>query len=143
MHRSPAPIILALAAAVLAAAAAPAVAELPEIRLNTDTTTELQNEEQIAINPTDPGNVVACWRDFRLGYRQVGVGTSFDGGTTWTDRLIGGQLPWDSDPALAVHRDGTFYLVVINYQDGGANQLSVHRSTTGGASWEGPFPAVY
>jgi hypothetical protein len=145
MHRSPALIVLALTAAVLAAvlAAAPAQSDLPEIRLNTDTTTELQNEEQIAVNPTDPNNVVACWRDFRLGYRQVGVGTSFDGGTTWTDRLIGGQLPWDSDPALAVHRDGTFYLVVINYQNGGANQLSVHRSTTGGVSWEGPFQAVY
>jgi len=137
-------IVFGLALA-LAAASAPvaALADYPQIRLNTDNTTQLQNEQQIAVNPLDPQNVVACWRDFRLGYRQVGVGYSFDGGTTWTDFLIGGELPWDSDPVLTVHRDGTFYLVVINYRNGAENQLSVHRSTTGGLSWEGPFTAVY
>jgi hypothetical protein len=118
-------------------------ADYPQIRLNTDATTQLQNEQQICVNPTNPENVVACWRDFRLGFRQVGVGTSFDGGVTWTDFLIGGELPWDSDPVLIYDRNGTFYLVVINYEDGGPNQLSVHRTSDGGLSWEGPFTAVY
>jgi hypothetical protein len=130
--------------AVVLLAAAPAAADHPQIRINSDNTSQLQNEQQIAVNPTDPNNIVACWRDFRLGFRQVGVGYSFDGGFTWTDYLIGGELRLDSDPGLTVHRDGTFYLVVINYQDIGAdNQLSVHRSTTGGVSWDGPFSAVY
>ncbi|MBD3161695.1 MAG: hypothetical protein GF346_05510 [Candidatus Eisenbacteria bacterium] len=128
---------------VLIVLAQPAAGEYPQIRINTDQTQELQNEQQICINPTDSDNVVACWRDFRLGYRQVGIGYSFDGGESWTDYLIGGELPWDSDPVLIVDDDGTFYLVVINYENGGANQLSVHRSVTGGASWEGPFSAVY
>ncbi len=114
-----------------------------QIRLNTDGTNELQNEQQVCINPTDPENVVACWRDFRLGYRQVGVGYSLDGGQTWTDYLIGGELPWDSDPVLIVHDDGTFYLLVMNYVNGGQNQLSVHRSNNKGITWDGPFTAVY
>jgi len=118
-------------------------AELPQIRVNSDTTQQLQNEQQVVINPTDPLNVVAAWRDFRLGYRQVGVGYSLDGGLTWTDYLLGGTLPWDSDPVLIAHTDGTLYLVVVNYQDGGANQLAVFRSNTKGMSWEGPFSAVY
>jgi hypothetical protein len=134
--------ILATAAAILIAAPA-ARADYPQIRVNHDTTTQLQNEQQVCINPTNLDNLVACWRDFRLGYRQVGVGYSMDGGATWTDYLVNaGSLPWTSDPVLTVHRDGTFYLVNINYQDGAANTLTVVRSTTGGVSWEGPFTAV-
>jgi hypothetical protein len=118
-------------------------AQYPQIRLNTDGTNELQNEQQICVNPTDPSNVVACWRDFRLGFRQVGVAFSIDGGWSWVDFLIGGELPWDSDPVLVVDDDGTFYLVVINFENNGPNQLAVHRSVTGGLTWEGPFSAVY
>ena len=121
-----------------------ASADYPQIRLNTDSTLQLQNEQQICVNPTNPANLVAAWRDFRLGYRQVGVGYSFDGGATWTDFLIGGEYPLDSDPVLTVHRDGTFYLVVINYiAQGNINQLSVHRSNDGGVTWDGPFSAVF
>jgi len=134
---------LVSAASMLAIACPSAEAAVPQIRLNSDTTLELQNEQQICVNPTNPDNVVACWRDFRLGYRQVGVGYSLDGGYTWTDFLIGGELPLDSDPVLTVDRDGTFYLVVLNYASTtGENQLSVHRSTTQGVTWEGPFAAV-
>lgn len=119
------------------------MADYPQIRLNSDSSGQLQNEQQICVNPADPDNIVACWRDFRLGYRQVGVGYSLDGGDSWTDYLIGGELPWDSDPVLITDSDGTFYLVVINYENGGANQLSVHRSSNRGITWEGPFSAVY
>ena len=97
---------LLAACLALAAISAARAEDYPQIRLNTDTTTELQNEQQICVNPTDPNNVVACRRDFRLGYRQVGVGYSFDGGYNWTDYLIGGDLPWDSDPVLIVDDDG-------------------------------------
>lgn len=124
-------------------APSPPRADYPQVRLNTDMTSELQNEQCIIVNPTDPSNLVACWRDFRLGYRQVAVGYTVNHGVTWTDFLIGGELPWDSDPVLSVSSDGTFYLVVLNFLDGVENQLSVHRSSTKGATWEGPFTAVY
>src|SRR5262249_23480082 len=72
-----------IGAAILASSSIstiPARADYPQIRLNTDDTTQLQNEQQIVVDKTNPDNLVACWRDFRLGYRQVGVGYSFDGG---------------------------------------------------------------
>lgn len=54
-------------------------------------------------NPVDPDNLVAVWRDFRLGYRRVGYGASFDGGATWTEGLFEEPTwPWHSDPGLTV-----------------------------------------
>ncbi|MDX9858568.1 MAG: hypothetical protein RBT76_12315 [candidate division Zixibacteria bacterium] len=44
---------------------------------------ELNNEEQSFMFPVDSSVVVANWRDFRLGYRQIGVGRSVDGGETF------------------------------------------------------------
>lgn len=134
-------ILAAFAALILLAPPVPAV-DYPQIQINSDTTTQLQNEQQICINPTDPENLVACWRDFRLGYRQVAIGYSLNGGQAWTDFLLGGPLPWDSDPVLIVDPDGTFYFAVLNYQSGGQSRLIVHRSATQGMTWEGPFTAV-
>ncbi len=53
------------------------------IKVNTDNTTQIQNEQQIVINPTDTLNFVADRRDFRLGYRQVCHAASLDGGIDW------------------------------------------------------------
>ncbi len=134
---------IAVSCFLLISVPVPAPADYPQIRIHSDATTEVQNEQQICVNPTNPANVVACWRDFRYGYRRVGVGYSFDGGFTWTDFLVQGLFPWDSDPVLTVHHDGTFYLSVINFESGGPNQLVVHRSAYGGEYWDGPFTAVY
>ena len=57
----------------------------PNVKLNSDFSPYLQNEEQVWINLTDSLNVIADWRDFRLGHRRVGVGMSSDGGATWYD----------------------------------------------------------
>src|SRR5574341_1547605 len=81
-------------------------------KINSDSSYFIHNEEQVAINPANPDNVVAVWRDFRLGYRQVGVGYSTDAGSSWTDYLIGfGVAPfsWESDPGITVDRFGNFY----------------------------------
>ena len=86
------------------------------IKINNDTTTEIQNEQQIVINPKDSTNLVAVWRDFRLGYRQVAYAYSFDGGTTWgQDLFVEPQYNWDSDPGLTVDTAGNFYAVVLSY----------------------------
>ena len=34
---------------------------------------QLNNEEQVFICPTDSNIIIANWRDFRNGYRQVGI----------------------------------------------------------------------
>jgi hypothetical protein len=109
-------------------------------RLNEDTTTELQNEQQIVVNPTNPENLVAVWRDFRLGYRQVGYGYSFDGGLTWTNPglFVDPHYPRDSDPALTVNAEGDYFAMLLAYT-GSTNEpdgMLLYRSTDGGQSWE-------
>lgn len=114
------------------------------IKINNDTTSEVQNEEQIAMNPKDSTNLVAVWRDFRVGYRQVAYGYSFDGGLTWEqDLFVEPQYTWDSDPGLTADTAGNFYAVILSYfSTSQPNGLFVYRSTDGGASWTGPVTVI-
>src|SRR5512143_926579 len=51
-----------------------------------------ESEEAIAVNPTNPNNIVVFTN---IGHREAGLtagmllGVSFDGGTTWTTRIVG------------------------------------------------------
>ena len=91
------------------------IADVSNIRLNTDATSELHNEEMVWVSPTDSDIVMAVWRDFRLGYRRVGVGYSFDGGWNWADDLfVEPTYPWQSDPGLTWHTSGAIYVVVLS-----------------------------
>jgi len=114
------------------------------VKINHDATTQVQNEEQVWVNPKNPDNLVAIWRDFRLGYRRVGYGFSTDGGLTWTDALFSGTpYPWDSDPGLTVDTLGNFYAVILSYnQSLPYNGLFVCRSTDGGVNWGAPVTVV-
>lgn len=66
----------------------------PIVASNVQVTTNAaaQNEPAVAVNPTDPDNVLAAWNDYSAasGQTQVwdGVGTSHDGGATWNSRLL-------------------------------------------------------
>jgi hypothetical protein len=114
------------------------------LRVNDDSTTEVQNEQQIVMNPTDSTNIVAVWRDFRFGYRQVYYGYTFDDGHTWQqDRYVEPQYNWDSDPGLTVDAAGNFYAVILSFNSTSEpNGLFVYRSTDGGVSWSGPFTVI-
>ncbi len=110
----------------------------PNIKLNHDATTQLQNEEQVAVDPTNPDNMVAVWRDFRLGYRQIGWGYTHNGGTTWTEGGLIGNLPydWASDPAIAANSAGRFYAVVLSFESAGpANGIFFPVSFDSGNTW--------
>ncbi|MBD3168446.1 MAG: T9SS type A sorting domain-containing protein [candidate division Zixibacteria bacterium] len=114
------------------------------VRVNSDNSGQIQNEQQLCINPTNPDNVVAVWRDFRLGYRRVGIGYSFDGGLTWTDNLfpVTGR-PWHSDPGLTYDIYGNFYTVVLAYEpDQSYSGFEVFKSTNGGVTWGNPTVAI-
>jgi hypothetical protein len=114
-------------------------------RINSDVTTELQNEEQVAINPLDPDNLVAVWRDFRLGHRRVGVGYTFDGGITWHDSLLEEpSSPRHSDPGITTDADGNFYVVILSYTGSTSepNGLFVLKSEDGGVTWGDAVPAI-
>lgn len=120
---------------------------------------ELNNEEQIFLSPIDSNIVIANWRDFRLGFRQIGIGRSIDGGATWIDSLIPPGMQYvssiagvpsrgrQSDPAMTVDADGNFYMAVLDYLDlaPAINDTSVivfYKSTDNGLSWSGPVPNV-
>ena len=78
----------------------------PNIRITT--ISQLNNEEQVFICPTDSNIIIANWRDFRLGYRQIGIGRSTDGGQTWgqvNDGLLGATVVY----SIAVDKDSNVY----------------------------------
>lgn len=106
----------------------------------------VQNEEQVWINPLDTNIVVAVHRDFQLGYRQVAVARSTDGGATWLDTLINpeSQLQaWQSDPYLTVNSLGHYIMGTIDF-DGATNwgYLTILTSIDGGLTWTGPETVV-
>ncbi len=114
---------------------------------------QLNNEEQVFICPTDSNIIIANWRDFRLNYRQIGIGRSTDGGLTWTDSLISrpdmqyfGYDSKQSDPTMTVDRLGNFYMSALDY-DGVPfsclSTISFYKSTDKGISWTGPVPGMW
>ncbi len=131
---------LLLIAAVLVFATPAAAQGWLNFQINQDATAQLQNEQQVVVNPTNPSNLVAAWRDFRLGYRQVGWGFTFDRGVSWTNPglFVDTHYVRDSDPALTVNADGDFFAMLLAY-DGDTthpNGMLMYRSTDGGQNWE-------
>jgi hypothetical protein len=115
------------------------------IQINSDSTTQVQNEEMVAINPQNTDNAVAIWRDFRLGFRRVGIGYTFDAGMTWHDTLlVVPPYPWQSDPVLAVDSSGNFFACTLCLRSTreGPTGIYVQKSTDGGMTWSSPVVAV-
>ncbi|MFH1010435.1 MAG: T9SS type A sorting domain-containing protein [bacterium] len=117
--------------------------ESDNFRINTDHSGQLQNEEMVCVNPLNANELVAIWRDFRFGYRRVGVGFSTDGGFTWQDDVFPQMYyPWQSDPILVVDDDGVFTAMVISFDPDGEDGLLSVRSTDGGRTWRDSLFAV-
>ena len=82
--------LLAIAAALTVVPGA-AVAATPT---NVDVSQRLgqESEEAVAVNPTNPNNIVVFTN---IGHREAGLAAgmflavSFDGGATWTSRIVG------------------------------------------------------
>ena len=123
----------------------------PPTNIRITVSPELQNEEQVWMCDTDSAVIVANWRDFRLGYRQIGVGRSTDGGQTWSQGLIPsfdqyfGPLAWQSDPTLTGDQYGNFIQTALDFIPSGGDSsstIAVYRSDDKGETWAGPYPAV-
>ncbi len=130
----------------------------PPLNVRVTNIPQLNNEEQAAISPIDSNIIISVWRDFRLGYRQIGIGRSTDGGLTWTDSLISPEMQyiniitafaqsvtnnWQSDPTLNVDRFGNFYISALDFAPNANNDSSTavfYKSTDAGLSWTGPVP---
>lgn len=116
-----------------------------------------QNETVIAVNPSDPNNLVGGANDYRLyeasENRYDGSGgfyRSIDGGANWTAGFLPGLVrgnstdpgPYESagDPAIAAGPENVFWYANIAFNRGDdANGIGVSRSTDGGANWSTHF----
>jgi hypothetical protein len=117
-----------------------------DTRANTEYSCFPQNETTIAVNPTDPHNVIGGQNDYRLGGSFSGVDATTDNGNHWYDTLHvvpsvqnGDMLDSAGDPAITFDRGGTAYLasIVFNRTDD-TNGIWVNRSTNGGFTWSRP-----
>lgn len=111
------------------------------VRVNQDCTLRRQAEEQVAINPMDPSNILAGQNDSRVGFNKCGFDYSLDGGATWGDGLppfsqhlspIGHTYDAASDPALSVDGTGNaWYSCVVFDVNSNASAVFVTHSTPG------------
>lgn len=95
------------------------------------------NEPSIAVNPTDPDNIVIGWRQFdsiASSFREAGWSYTFDKGVTWTFPGVLEDGVFRSDPVLAFDAAGDVYYQSL--QDTFLMQL--FKSTNGGMSWQAP-----
>jgi hypothetical protein len=95
------------------------------------------NEPSLAIDPTDPDNLVIGWRQFDTvasDFRQAGVAYSHDGGATWTFPGVLQPGQFRSDPVLAADSSGVFYY----YSLSSTTTTEYFVSTNEGVSWTGP-----
>lgn len=110
-------VFLVLIAALICIGAVPIP---PNIRV-TGHVSGIQHEEQVRFCPNDSNIILINHRDFRLGYAQIGVARSTNGGATWSDALIPvsqQRFKLQSRPGLTVTSNGTFVLSHTDYQSG-------------------------
>jgi len=118
-----------------------ATADVPDMMINSDGTTEIHNMSQIWVSPTDSNVVMTLWRDFRLGYRRVAHGVSYNEGQTWSDTLITRvDNYWYTDPIIKGDQYGNFYLMTMTItSDKVYEDFNLWKSTDNGASWSEPI----
>lgn len=92
-------------------------------------------EPAIAINPTNPKNIVA-------GSVLDNYYYSFDGGNTWKANKLTSDLGVYGDPCIITDSDGDFYYLHLSNPENWAyaskkflNQIVIHRSENGGKTW--------
>jgi len=108
-------------------------------------------EPWVAVNPTNPDNIVATWQQDRWstgGARAAGVAVSLDGGKKWQTFLMpnltfctGGTAFRSTDPWLSFSPDGTLHHMSLLLGPG-TNAMVVQSSTDGGFTWSDPIPLV-
>src|SRR5437588_3587371 len=92
-----------------------------------------ESEETVAVNPTNPNNIVIVTN---VDHPAAGLfeGVSFDGGNTWTTKLIGNNDNLKDaccDPSLSFYNYGNLFMTYLyNIED----QVPIALSKDGGLS---------
>jgi hypothetical protein len=103
-------------------------------------------EPSLAINPSNPNNIVAAW--MKLSGFTLAIGTSYsnDGGSTWSPPSTIPHLYSNftsADVSLIFNGSGTVYMSYIDYhpsQDSG--YVMCTKSLNGGATWSAPVKVI-
>ncbi len=122
-----------------------------------------QNETTIAVNPTNPSNLVAGANDYRVCCDFTGLndGTgwayySTDGGATWTDVQLPGltaetggtgnlkRVDSAGDPVVTFGPDGTaYYANIVFSRVSPVSGVVVSTSKDGGKTWSEPSEVTF
>ena len=108
----------------------------------------VQNESSIAVNPTNPKNLIGSAVDYRAS-SSAWVYYSMDGGRTWKNVNLGKppkMMTSSNDPSVAFSKDGTGYLVYGAFGDRSKaspeNGVFFSRTTDGGITWTKHIPVI-
>ena len=135
----------------LVSGASPFAGGCPGARFDDQTITGHELEPAITVNPANPRNIVAAWKQDVGTANQTRsdlVASSLDGGRTWTRSTIpgltvctGGTADSGSDPWVAAGGDGTVYfsgLAADISTDPPTTAVVASRSRNGGRTWRRP-----
>jgi BNR/Asp-box repeat len=126
------------AGVVLAFALAGAAGAAPIVNVDVSQRALNESEEAIAVNPTNPNNIVIVTN---VGHLEAGLtagmfaAVSFDGGATWSRRLIGNNDNLGDaccDPSLSFDRYGNLFLTYLYETE---NTVPIALSTDGGLTF--------
>jgi hypothetical protein len=114
--------------------------------------TNPNNETSIAVNPTNPLNIIGGANDYQLGINPGGhvsesilsrAHVSFDGGQTWSEYPIRDNSSYQAtgDPSLAFDASGHAYYATLGFRFAGPvngvnPDVVVANSGDGGRTWE-------
>jgi hypothetical protein len=131
-------LFVAIAGVLLASALAGAAGAVPIANVDVSQRALNESEEAIAVNPTNPNNIVIVTN---VGHGEAGLtagmfaAVSFDGGATWSRRLIGNNDNLGDaccDPSLSFDRYGNLFLTYLYETE---NTVPVALSTDGGLTF--------
>ena len=115
--------------------------------------TNAQPEPRVAVNPTNPMNIVGAYHQDRWnngGNRGMSFSVSHDGGATWTRTVMpgvskcsNGAYDRASDPWVSFAPNGDVYAVSLSFDVFDPNNaVLVLKSTNGGNTWSAPIPLI-
>jgi hypothetical protein len=110
------------------------------------------NETSIAVNPTNPNNIIGGANDYQLAVNPGGHVSSttisrahvtFDGGRTWSEFPINANSAYQAtgDPSVAFDATGHAYYATLGFRFVGATSalnpdILVSNSADGGRTWD-------